>query len=244
MNLEQFMNQSKEFHTKFINTVIKSWKQLITKELLKEYFDDHDITDYNEINSTLLTDICDYYISDLADMINNFIRIPNELFISYEFLDDLLDLVLSEQLEKPIEDHFFKVWRQFILPLTKDKIEFLKHINDKKNDTHKLDIDIMDIQNRDKPFLLIGNELLIGKDESEHGSLINDKKADGKAVAFGHIIDNIAFLDQDRIINPSNFSLSNFEQAIQNEPSLLKAYTMPKNKTVTRLAKKIKRDKN
>lgn len=242
-NLTDYINKSPEFLEKFNRAAIAAWKEVLTKNTFITFITEEleDKVTYDTVNKIDITDIMPYIEYDIGDAIAARIKIPEDIYLSNEYLDEAMDL--SASLDE-VDKIFFKVKNDLLLPLAKDKLKFLSTIKDKKGDEHKIDIDILDIHNREKPFLIVNKKLYLGKRYDEHGDIsdlliskgISDKDV---AVIYGHIVNDLAFIDPSRTINPDKITSDDLQKIIEDEPTLIKAYTMPKNHSVTRLAKKI-----
>ena len=240
-SLQEFVNQSPTFKEKFNKALLDSVKAIINKNSYLAYLEDMEINiDYHNVRDVLMDDVYDYYIYNIIDKLESKVDIPDSIKSDPNYVDNISKMMSDND---DIDRYYFKVWNDILLPLTKEKIKFLSDPNfDKIGDEHKLDIDVFDIMNRDTPFIIINKNLYIGKHYDEHHDIseeltknnIDDK---GKTIMYGHIVNDIAFVDLTRTINKKKNSLNTLREIINKEPNLQKAYTMPINNKIKRLAK-------
>lgn len=239
--LNELVNKSPEFFNRCQRILLNAWKQVLTKESLVNYIEEEcqNKVSYDSLHNLLIADLEEFFAPDIGDILAQHITIPDDIFYSDSFIDDIIDLMSDDEFDR----HFFRVVNSLLLPLTKKKVQVLKDAVDKVGDDHDIDLEEIDIHNREKPFLIIDKKIYLGGNVEEHQDIskalllkkINDKNV---AVVHGHIIDGIAFIDLSRTINPEKITKDELKHIIENEPSLEKAYTMPKNHSVTRLAKR------
>ena len=242
MTLKEFREQSPAFTNKFDSALLNAVRKVVTKDSLLQYFKDNNLKiNYENVNNINLVEVYDYFAYDIGDILATEIDIPQDIFLSSNFIDNLIDLMDYD----PVDKYFYRIWNQVLLPLTELKVKDLVTIKDTIGDKHKIDIDNFDLHNREKPFLIIDRDIYIGDKYYEHYDIskeltergINDKDV---AVLYGHIVNNIAFIDLSRTINPSKIDMATIKTIIDNEPSLIKAYTTPEDRSISRSAKKLK----
>ena len=159
-----------------------------------------------------------------------------------------------------------KTWKQYMNNVaniskekSKDLSNYLLSLDDEPGrNINTSDVDRIDIFNRDKPFMYYNGDILVGDEQGTHSEIVSDllgyesdqfnrKRPDVKEIddvdkedsfGFGHIIDNIAFIDDFGMVNCTIDEIGN---AVVNETSVEKAYTTPDEyaSTFKRVAKKI-----
>lgn len=243
-NLRDYLESSPDLQMQFKKAAIEAWKTVLTQDKFISYITE-DLQkkliyeDVEQIDITMIASSVEY---DLGEIINEKMSIPKNIYWSDTYLDDVFDL--STEFDE-VDKWFFRIKNDILLPLTRKKIEFLRTVPDAIGAEHKVDIDHLDIHNREKPFLIVDRTIYPGNKYDEHKDIsdylnsqnVSDK---GVAVAYGHIIDDLAFIDLSRTINKNKITMDELKQLIENDPRFIKAYTIPENHSVTRLATRIK----
>ena len=132
----------------------------------------------------------------------------------------------SKELSKVFNDAVTKYYKE----LFRKKVDNLSKLNDKPGDIVNIDVKNFDYYNRDKAFLYVDGDIYIGETDETHSDIVSryfnqdnqlrpDESNIGKEVIFGHIVNNIAFIDASESINPMNIS-----NEIQNELDVKKVY--------------------
>jgi hypothetical protein len=135
----------------------------------------------------------------------------------------------SKELSKVFNDEVTKYYKE----LFRKKVDNLSELNDKPGDIVNIDVKNFDYYNRDKAFLYVDGDIYIGKTDETHSDIVsryfnqdNQLRPDGnnigKEVIFGHIVNNIAFIDASESINPMNIS-----SELQNRLNVKKVYLIP-----------------
>ena len=132
----------------------------------------------------------------------------------------------SKELSKVFNDEVTKYYKE----LFRKKVDNLSELNDKPGDIVNIDVKNFDYYNRDKAFLYVDGDIYIGETDETHSDIVSryfnqdnqlrpGESNIGKEVIFGHIVNNIAFIDASESINPMNIS-----NEIQNELDVKKVY--------------------
>lgn len=132
----------------------------------------------------------------------------------------------SKELSKVFNDAVTKYYKE----LFRKKVDNLSKLNDKPGDIVNIDVKNFDYYNRDKAFLYVDGDIYIGETDETHSDIVSryfnqdnqlrpDESNIGKEVIFGHIVNNIAFIDASESINPMDIS-----NEIQNELDVKKIY--------------------
>ena len=135
----------------------------------------------------------------------------------------------SKELSKVFNDAVTKYYKE----LFRKKVDNLSELNDKPGDIVNIDVKKFDYYNRDKAFLYVDGDIYIGETNETHSDIVSqyfnkdnqlrpDENDIGKEVIFGHIVNNIAFIDASESINPMNIS-----NEIRNELDVKKVYLIP-----------------
>jgi len=135
----------------------------------------------------------------------------------------------SKELSKVFNDAVTKYYKE----LFRKKVDNLSELNDKPGDIVNIDVKNFDYYNRDKAFLYVDGDIYIGETNETHSDIVSqyfnkdnqlrpDENDIGKEVIFGHIVNNIAFIDASESINPMNIS-----NEIRNELDVKKVYLIP-----------------
>jgi hypothetical protein len=135
----------------------------------------------------------------------------------------------SKELSKVFNDAVTKYYKE----LFRKKVDNLSKLNDKPGDIVNIDVKNFDYYNRDKAFLYVDGDIYIGETDETHSDIVsryfnqdNQLRPDGsnigKEVIFGHIVNNIAFIDASESIN-----LMNISSEIQNQLNVKKIYLIP-----------------
>lgn len=135
----------------------------------------------------------------------------------------------SKELSKVFNDAVTKYYKE----LFRKKVDNLSKLNDKPGDIVNIDVKKFDYYNRDKAFLYVDGKIYVG-DETHSDIVLRYFNKDnqlrpnendiGNEVVFGHIVNNIAFIDASESINPMNIS-----NKICNELDVKKAYLISLN---------------
>ena len=138
----EFINQSPEFRDKYNTILLNTVKKIITPNSVKNYLKDNDIEPtYENLEELQLIDLCDYFSYDIGEELNNKLKIPQDIYLSSTFIDDLLDSLDTEIVER----YLYQVWNRTIMPLVKKKLEYIINCNDKIGDDHTIDITEFDV---------------------------------------------------------------------------------------------------
>ena len=145
---------------------------------------------------------------------------------------------------------FFRMLNEYILPDTRYKIKILEEKDELIGEETDIDISKLDIDNREKPFIIINKEFYMGRPGESHARLVQRLKNDNKttafqrdsikknaqSLAFGHIVNKLAFVEKHGI----NISTEEVVAILKSTSLFKKVYTVPDHNSVIRLAKKIK----
>ena len=155
---------------------------------------------------------------------------------------------------------FTDVWKQsagsYNVDVLYQSISDLKDKDDSIGEQTKLpdDAAAIDVDSRDEAFIYINGEIKFGSGSTTHGQLVNEffdndddlfyrndavdtinKNSKDEAFGFGHIIDNVAIID-----NTENCTMQDVADAlIDTKPSISKIYFCQDESILTRIAKKI-----
>ena len=257
-NFYQEYATDKEFHTLIDDIYESVIKEFLMSDDCKEYIKGY--TSSQVLRKTL-DDALEESNGDWLQVVQN--EVKKELDES-EY-DNILkdDIEISF---KGFARQNEKMWKQYMNNVvdvskekSKDLSEYLSTLDDAPGRVIKTtDVDRIDIFNRDKPFLFYNGDILIGNESGTHSEIISDllgydsdqfnrkrpnvNKIDGvdneDSFGFGHIIDNIAFVDDFGMVN---CTVDDIGKAVVDETSVDKAYTTPDSNesTFRRVARKV-----
>ena len=257
-NFYQEYATDKEFHTLIDDIYESVVKEFLMSDDCKEYIKSY--TSSQVLRKTL-DDALEEANGDWLQLVQN--EVKKELDES-EYDNVLKDDI--EISFKGFVRQNEKMWKQYMNNVvdvskekSKDLSEYLSALDDAPGRVIKTtDVDRIDIFNRDKPFLYYNGDILIGNESGTHSEIISDllgydsdqfnrkrpnvNKIDDvdkeDSFGFGHIIDNIAFVDDFGMVN---CTVDDIGKAVVDETSVDKAYTTPdeNESTFRRVAKRV-----
>ena len=218
---------------------LKNEKNYEDKELFKMTKNGIDKFNFHHIYGDFLPELIYHIHGELKDE-----NIKDCDLITDSLIEDYIFLILN----KKAFDYDHKRMIQIIL--SKKEVKRLKDVDDIPGTfTSNLLIERIDVDSRDKPFVLLNNKyFLIGDRGETHASVINKKfhindenymRPDEKTLTdndlkhyiFGHICDDIAFIDVNKI--------GSLQLCIKKlkENGIKKVYLGPEKQSATRIAK-------
>lgn len=257
-NFYQEYATDKEFHTLIDDIYESVVKEFLMSDDCKEYIKSY--TSSQVLRKTL-DDALEEANGDWLQLVQN--EVKKELDES-EYDNVLKDDI--EISFKGFVRQNEKMWKQYMNNVvdvskekSKDLSEYLSTLDDAPGRVIKTtDVDRIDIFNRDKPFLYYNGDILIGNESGTHSEIISDllgydsdqfnrkrpnvNKIDDvdkeDSFGFGHIIDNIAFVDDFGMVN---CTVDDIGKAVVDETSVDKVYTTPdeNESTFRRVARKV-----
>lgn len=146
---------------------------------------------------------------------------------------------------------FFRTLNEYIIPDTRNKIKVLEEKDELIGEETDINISKLDIDNRERPFVIINKEFFMGRPGESHAHLVqrlqqnnekntafrrNNININAKSLAFGHVVNKLAFVEK----HGMNISIEEIIIVLKSTNYFKKIYTVPNNNSVIRLAKKIK----
>ena len=194
--------------------------------------------------------------NEIDDIRPSFITNAYRPFI-IEYFNKALQLTLNKPLQDKLLKYlsqddeyihsFYRTINEYILPDTRNKIKVLEEKKDKIGDETDINIGQLDINNREKPFVIINEELIIGRPGESHSNLIQRTNNTGKSsfkrknidieaesLAFGHIVNKLAFIER----RNTNISTDRIISILKRSSLFDKIYSVPTDKQVIRLARR------
>ena len=246
MSLKETIRQDERLANQFKIVMQATLNKLFDKAHVQELI--NKCGDYNEIMKLDWEDVF-YAYSPL--IINALMKLP----INKQVFENTLESsLIAETLDLVRQYHFdvMEFWRNFneiVKPLTHEQLQDLMTVKDKIGQDHHVNINCIDVNNRDKPCIIVNGELIIGNNMESHAQVISRIKKEPEkflrydidtskfnSLAFGHIVDRLCFFEEDSI--HGNLSITHALSILK--PNFDKVYSYPKNRMVTRLAKRIK----
>ena len=238
------------------NTIkYKLFDQFFSLESLKKYINSNNIKeDYDSLMQITSQTVFNFYFVQIKDKLISQLKLPNKIVNNKFFDADLKKLFLDNPQKMFLK--FYENLNKLILPLTRLKLKDLEDVNfDKKGDSHYIDIATFDQNNRELAFIILNGRLFFSQPGETHINIIERLKnlpkekfyrsgieslLEGKydSLAFGHIIDNIAFLENQNI--QGNITAARAIKILIQNPRITKVYTDIDQNYITRLAKKYK----
>ena len=189
--------------------------------------------------------IVNYYSKLIFEYLSKTLKI--DINSSPLFKEDLLKYL--EQ-DNDYNLAFFRMLNEYIIPDTRNKIKVLEENDELIGEETDINISKLDIDNRERPFIIINKEFFMGRPGESHAHLVqrlqnndqatafrrNNIDINAESLAFGHVINKLAFIERQGI----NISTEEIILILKSTNYFKKIYTVPDNNSVIRLAKKIK----
>ena len=189
--------------------------------------------------------IVNYYSKLIFEYLSKTLKI--DINSSPLFKEDLLKYL--EQ-DNDYNLAFFRMLNEYIIPDTRNKIKVLEENDELIGEETDINISKLDIDNRERPFIIINKEFFIGRPGESHARLVqrlqnndqatafrrNNIDINAESLAFGHVINKLAFIEKQGM----NISTEEIILILKSTNYFKKIYTVPDNNSVIRLAKKIK----
>ena len=237
------MANDKQFHDKVFNIFQKYCMNFVNSDIYSDYIksfkssqiaelDPVTIMEDNNINEKVIDEVKKEIDIDEYDETD----LNNDIDASFwNYLNQ------DEELWEKCKD---KVKNAFTTQ-SKSLAEELSSLNDAPGrQIQTKDVDNVDVFNRDKPFLYYNGDILIGNQAGTHSQIVSDllgkdedrwkglrpdlKNVNGidedDSFGFGHIVDNIAFIDD---FGMKNCTIDEIGKAVVKESGVDKAYTSP-----------------
>ena len=238
--------EDESFKNRFLKAISSILKKIYSKDSLINFFKVEGIElKYDQLMSVEQRDVLLFYENILIDKLTNLLKLDSQVVNHRYFRNDLLEAIMNSDESPTI---FTKNMNAFILPFTKQKLNDLLKLDDKIGDTVDINIDDLDVMNREKAFIVLNGKLYIGKKADVHGKIISEftnnfsfkrdkaqQDLSFDSMAYGHIVGKLAFLDELQILG--NISLQEVVDILKDSHKFKKIYTIPLGKQVSRLAK-------
>lgn len=244
----RFKNYINDNHlqNQLMQVIDQSFRYIFTtnniKKHLKEYADD-----YNYMTTQLNTYHMNEYIPLIIQYVKTNMSLPTAVKNNPSFFKDCKNFILSNN---NIYIKFSKALNKILLPMTKKRLKWLNNPNiDSIGQELRINVHNLDLNNRAVPFVIINNKCIKGYQGEAHSELIARLNSlntpdeltrvfgmdilKNDAVAFGHIVGKLAFIDNDISLT---MDLNKAKRILINQPDINKVYTSPHDFKVTRLA--------
>lgn len=232
---------------KFSQWIDKQVSEKIVKDILDNKLD------YKFIEKSTVNEFCKKYIKQAVD---SFLKNNN---IDVECMEQVYDEICRDYSESFFGDEIIERVKEELRPsaiFSYDLIDTDDNISDVTDLRNTIDLG-----NRDGNFIIIGDKLITGHSWTTHSELINkyieeclnedinkeienyrvrdlekfDGLSDDKSVVFGHIVNNMAFIE-----TCIGYTVNDAVNILKNQGNFKKIYDYNRdNDKVTRLAKKL-----
>lgn len=249
--IEELKNKNdlrlKDYLTEHEQEFLNAKKQIIRIICSKKYFDKYIKKNHlppKQIEKIQRSHILHFYRNVIREFFSKVLHID---FNQYSYLED--DIIKYLELDDLYNLSFFRTLNTYILPDTRKKIKILEEKDEPIGEETNINICQLDINNREKPFVIIGTRFYLGRPGESHANLVNRlQKNNGdvfrrenidigdESIAFGHVVNKIAFIEHKGI--SMNLSINDIIQILKATHQFTKIYTVPDNRSVIRLAKK------
>jgi len=237
------MANDKSFHDKVNSIFEKICTDFINSDDCEKYIKGYKPSEIMYVDSTMLME--ENKIDEKA-----VIQVEKELN-TREYDVDLLESEIHSAFYSFVAKNE-QVWNAFQKKVTEVSTKNVKSLSEELSNLNDVpgrqipvkDIDNIDVINRDKPFLYYDGDIMIGEQGGTHSQIVTDllgreedrwkggrpntskiQEIDQNApIGFGHIVDNIAFVDD---WGMKNCTVQEIGKAIVKENGIDKAYTSP-----------------
>lgn len=251
--LSNMVHNNPQFAKSFNVACTHAFNTIFDKQFLLKFIRAKNIPeDYHKYLKIHYDDIFAYFFSTFKEEIIKELHLSDKTVNHKDFDIQLQTLAFTNR--ESIIPIFYKNINKLILPLTRLKLKHLKDDNsDKKGESHTLDIASFDQNNREKPFIILNKRFIMGHPGETHINIIERLKQmpptkfyrehifkllhnKFDSLVFGHIVDNLAFLD---IQGMQGDITPEFAIALtRKQPGITKVYTDINQGEITRLAKR------